>query len=665
MHQSPPPQEPPDPPATPPHKATPHGWPHDADASHGSRHAAPQGTPYDARHGAAQGTPHNPPHATPQSTPHEPSYAPPQGAPHAAPQATPHGAAQGTPHNPPYATPQGTPQATPHRSGNDAPHGTPHDTPHGTPYGGPYGDPSGVPYSDSSGGPYPWFAAGAAPAGWPHPPRQGWWGPDGRLARLWDNRALRATALTGLLSLSGLIILALVREQTGTKGFMVGLGLAVLPVPLIIAVFRWLDRVDPKPWRNLLFAFAWGACAATLVALIANGFATEWLMTTVDSSSSSGRADAWGATFVAPFVEESAKGAAVLLLFLFRRRDFNGLVDGVVVAGITATGFAFTENILYLGSAFVSDQTLGYSGIRSTTAATFFIRAVMSPFAHPLFTSMTGVGFGIAAATARHQRVRRVLIPIAMLLTAMVLHGVWNASATLGGYGFLIVYALFMVPMFGLLTWLTLWSRAKELRAVREQLTAYQAAGWLTPPEPIALSSMRARGIARDLARRTQGAAGARTVGEYTAYATSLAFLRRQAYRGTAGPDFTTREKVLLDRLWERRETAQPALAHAALSVPLPRPRRVPRPAPGTMPAPFWPTGPHGGGYGYGYGAGQGPGYGSGNGYGYGQQPQYGVQPAYAPWATPPPPGPQSPTTPPTAHTTSVPYGPGSPGSRL
>ncbi|WP_371834527.1 PrsW family intramembrane metalloprotease [Streptomyces antimycoticus] len=502
------------------------------------------------------------------------------------------------------------------------------------------------------------------------------WGPGGRLARVWHNKALRATALAGLLSLSGLIILALVREQTGTKGFLVGLGLAVLPVPLIIAVFRWLDRVDPKPWRNLVFAFAWGACAATLVALIANGFATEWLMTTVDSSSPIGQADAdtWGATFIAPFVEESAKAAAVLLLFLFRRRDFNGLVDGVVVAGITATGFAFTENILYLGSAFVSDQTLGYSGIRSTTAATFFIRAVMSPFAHPLFTAMTGVGFGIAAAAARHQRVRRVLIPIVMLLTAMVLHGVWNGSATLGGYGFLIVYALFMVPMFGLLTWLTLWSRTKELRTIREQLAAYQAAGWFTPPEPLALSSMRARGIARDLARRTHGAAAARTVGEYTAFATSLAFLRRRAYRGTAGPDFTTRERELLDRLWERRETAQPALAHAALSVPLPRPRQAPRPAPGTMPAPFWPAGPYGGGYAYDYGTGQSYGYGgpgSGYGYGYAAQPQYGPQPTYAPWGAPPPQGPQQPRTPQppansaTPHTSPVPYGPGGPESRL
>ncbi|MFD7506811.1 PrsW family intramembrane metalloprotease [Streptomyces sp. NPDC059850] len=522
-------------------------------------------------------------------------------------------------------------------------------------------DPPVTPYEPYA--PYdqqPWLDGVAAPGGWPHAPHPGHpghpgypghpghpggaWGRTSRfsLSRLWDNKALRATALIGLLSLSGLVILALVREQTGTKGFLVGLGLAVLPVPLIISVFRWLDRVDPKPWRNLIFAFAWGACAATLVALIANGFATEWLMTTIaDSSSPGGQADAdtWGATFVAPFVEESAKAAAVLLLFVFRRRDFNGIVDGVVVAGITATGFAFTENILYLGSAFVSDQEFGYSGIRSTTAATFFIRGVMSPFAHPLFTAMTGVGFGLAAAAAAHQRTRRILLPIAALLAAMVLHGLWNGSSTLGGYGFIIVYAAFMVPVFGLLTWLTIWSRNNELRTVLDQLTAYRAAGWLTPPEPFALSSMRARGIARDLARRSQGAAAARAVGEYIASATSLAFLRRRAYRGTAGPDFTTRERELLDVLWERRETAQPALAHAALSLPLP----YPGPPQTPIPPPYWPTPPYGG-YGYGYGA-----------------PGYGPQPPHPTYALPPSYAPQLPSAP---HPATVPYGPTDPHGR-
>ncbi|WP_459248874.1 PrsW family intramembrane metalloprotease [Streptomyces youssoufiensis] len=403
-----------------------------------------------------------------------------------------------------------------------------------------------------------------------------WAGCREKWERMRHSRALRAAALIVLLSLSGLVILALVREQTGTEGFLVGLGLAILPVPLLVAAFRWADGVEPKPWRNLLFAFAWGSCAATLVALLANSLATDWLMTTVVESSSADR-DTWGATLVAPVVEETAKAAAVLLLFLYRRRDFNGVVDGVVIAGITATGFAFTENILYLGNAFVSDQEFGYSGLQSTTAATFFIRAVMSPFAHPLFTAVTGIGFGIAAARPLHQRTRRVLIPIAGLLLSMVLHGAWNGSASMGGYGFLAVYGLCMVPLFALLTWFTIWSRGKELRTIRAQLPAYQATGWITPPEPVALSSMRARAIARDLARRTRGPAAAQAVADYIASATSLAFLRHRAYRGTAGPDFPTREQALLDRLWQRRDIAQPALAHAALSVPTtPPPRQWP-----------------------------------------------------------------------------------------
>ncbi len=386
---------------------------------------------------------------------------------------------------------------------------------------------------------------------------------------LWDNKAVRVGGVFLLLALCGLIILALVREQTGTEGFLVGLGLAVLPVPLLIAAFRWMDRVDPKPWRSLVFAFAWGACAATLVALLANGYATKWLLTSVDVAQGADPSS-WSATFVAPVVEESAKAAAILLLYLFRRRDFNGIVDGVVVAGITATGFAFTENILYLGNAFASDQSFGHSGLPSTTAATFFIRVLMSPFAHPLFTSMTGLGFGLAATLAARRRVLRVVVPVAALLTAMLLHALWNGSATLPGIGFLAVYALFMVPVFGLLTWLVIWSRQNELHTLRVHLPAYQAAGWLTPPEPLALASMRARGIARDLARRTGGTAAARAVAEYISFATSLAFLRHRAHRGAPDPDFTAREQELLHHLWQRKHIAQPALAQATAAVPRP-----------------------------------------------------------------------------------------------
>ncbi|MEU5220644.1 PrsW family intramembrane metalloprotease [Streptomyces sp. NPDC020807] len=380
----------------------------------------------------------------------------------------------------------------------------------------------------------------------------------------WRSRVLRAVAVITLLALCALVILAMVREQTGTEGFLVGLGLAVLPVPLLVAAFRWLDRVEPGPWKNLLFAFAWGAFAAALVAILANTFAVRWIATaTADPDS----ADALGATVVAPVVEETAKAAALLLLFLLRRRHFGGLVDGVVFAGFTATGFAFTENILYLGNAFGEDQMAGTSGIGSVTAATFFGRIVMAPFAHPLFTVLTGIGFGLAALAPRGKRLRRVLLPIAGLLLAMGMHAAWNGSASYGGPWFFLVYVGFMVPAFGLLTWLAVWSRQRELRTIAGELPAYAAAGWLSPAEPLALSSMGARQMARAFAARTYGPPAAQAVGEYESFATTLAFLRNRARRGTAGlseAEFTAREQELLHHLWQRREVASPSLTYAA-----------------------------------------------------------------------------------------------------
>ncbi|WP_043408882.1 PrsW family intramembrane metalloprotease [Streptomyces pluripotens] len=387
----------------------------------------------------------------------------------------------------------------------------------------------------------------------------------------WQRGWVRYGALITLLALSGLVILALVRRQTGTEGFLVGLGLAVLPVPWLVAAFRWLDRVEPGPWQNLVFSFAWGACAAALIAIVANSFATKWIAT---STADPAGADTLGATVIAPIVEESAKAAAVLLVFLFRRRDFTGLVDGVVIAGVTATGFAFTENILYLGTAFGTDQLSGGSGIASVTAATFFVRIVLSPFAHPLFTVLTGIGFGLAALSAERHRVRRVLLPLCGLLLAMSMHALWNGSATFGRFGFFAVYGGFMVPAFALLTWLAIWTRQRELRTVREELPAYVLAGWLGPAEPFALGSMRARREARNYARHhCGGRAAAREMSRYEACATSLAFLRHRGRRGRAGADFVVRERVLLAELWHRRNVARPALeyaARAAMPVPVP-----------------------------------------------------------------------------------------------
>ncbi|MFF3806952.1 PrsW family intramembrane metalloprotease [Streptomyces sp. NPDC002032] len=402
-----------------------------------------------------------------------------------------------------------------------------------------------------------------------------------------------------LLTATGVSILELVREQTGTAGFLVGLGLALLPVPPLMAAFRWLGRAAPHPWRQLAFCFGWGACTAALIAILANSFATEWVAAATTDPFD---ADRLGSVAIAPVVEESAKAAALLLMSAFRRRHLSGPADGFVIAGFTATGFAFTENVLYLGNAFEEDLAKGTGLLDSMTAATFFVRGVLSPFAHPLFTVLTGLGFGAAAlgarrgARARTRRMRGAGPPLLGLALAMGLHALWNASSHFGEYGFYVVYGCVMVPVFALLLGLAVRIRRHRLRAVAAELSVYARAGWLGPAEVPALASMPARSLARALARRTGGRPAARTVSRYAADAAALALLRRHArHTGPARTpahdrDFAERERELLHRLWQRRATAAPALARAAVLEELLPPRFDPlagRYAPGPSGAPL------------------------------------------------------------------------------
>jgi RsiW-degrading membrane proteinase PrsW (M82 family) len=144
----------------------------------------------------------------------------------------------------------------------------------------------------------------------------------------------------------------------------------------------------------------------------------------------------------------------------------------VVLGGMTACGFAFTENALYLGRAFTSDQRQRLDSIGlgdppslrdfDSTVQTFVLRALLSPFAHPLFTALTGIGLAVALTTGRRWLAR--LAAPAGLLLAMVLHGTWNAAADLGTDGFLVVYGALMVPCFVALVCFAAWARARSAR---------------------------------------------------------------------------------------------------------------------------------------------------------------------------------------------------------
>ncbi len=100
--------------------------------------------------------------------------------------------------------------------------------------------------------------------------------------------------------------------------------------------------------------------------------------------------DAFSAVVQAPIVEEFAKGLGVYLIFVTARRAFDGPVDGVVYGALVGAGFAFTENIQYFAISFIEGGVVDVS-------TTFFVRGILSPFAHVMFTSVTGFALGLAA----------------------------------------------------------------------------------------------------------------------------------------------------------------------------------------------------------------------------------------------------------------------------
>ncbi|MGI9002493.1 MAG: PrsW family intramembrane metalloprotease [Pseudonocardia sp.] len=358
----------------------------------------------------------------------------------------------------------------------------------------------------------------------------GGWGADGQAVRLPTPGRRRRGVLAPVLGLvalgiCGLVVLGLVGSSVGVSGVVVGALCALLPVGPVVATFLWVDRWEPEPPRLLLFAFLWGACFAALSALLINSSAAL----IADEVLGRGGGDALGAVAIAPVVEEAVKGAFLVGLLVFRRREFDGIVDGIVYAGLVAAGFAYTENILYIGRAFAEGSMVGQT---AGVLAVLLLRGVLSPFAHPLFTAMIGIGAGIAAPS-RSVAVRVVAVAIGYLL-AVLLHALWNGSAALsGGAAFLGVYAYIMVPLFLIMVAVVVWQRRREQRTVTDQLPGFAAAGWIAPSEIPLLSSMAGRRGWRAAVRRRSGRKVAKAVTEYQAAVTELAFLRARIARGS------------------------------------------------------------------------------------------------------------------------------------
>ncbi|MET7465480.1 PrsW family intramembrane metalloprotease [Nonomuraea sp. NPDC005501] len=311
-----------------------------------------------------------------------------------------------------------------------------------------------------------------------------------------------------------LVVLAVLLRSGGPVGFGLSLLLALAPLPVLLAAVLSLDRLEPEPKLHLAFAFAWGAGVAIVL-----GVALTLAGQALFSSAGYGAqvVDAMGTVFLAPVIEEALKGSALLLL-LRRRREIDGLTDGIVYASMAGLGFAAVENVGYYLSAFLR------SGVDATVQL-FVMRGLIDPLGHPVYTSM--IGLGVAYALTRRGPARYAMIPLGYL-AAVVLHALWNGTASLRSLGWLATAYLVIMAALVLLVVVTVRERRQLLARMGAYLPAYQYTGLVTPPDLAMLGSL----AGRRRARRWAGRAGlGRAMSDYQHAATELTMLHLRAER--------------------------------------------------------------------------------------------------------------------------------------
>jgi protease PrsW len=334
-------------------------------------------------------------------------------------------------------------------------------------------------------------------------------------------------------SLAALGALAAV-AASGALPAGIGLTLALLPIPALLAGVLYLDRLEPEPPAGLLIVFLWGAAMAALIGLIGKGDGSQ-LLTTPELRSGGFATDSALAIIGVAALEETLKGVALVGLFLLRPQEVDGISDGVVYGGMVGLGFALIENIYYYAQA----THYGFSGV----ATTFLLRGVVSPVCQTLFAALIGAGVAYAVTTRRR---RGLWVIAAGWVVAVALHALWNASLAASVGKLALTYAVLAVIVVILLIAVVM-DRGRMIRLILHYLPEYQPTGVVTEADVSMLSSMPDRRQARQWARLHGGLAGLRDMTEYQLAATELGLLHRRSDRGLVDvASFTARRDGLL-----------------------------------------------------------------------------------------------------------------------
>lgn len=272
--------------------------------------------------------------------------------------------------------------------------------------------------------------------------------------------------------------------------FLVSVFLAFAPAILMAAFVYWLDRYEKEPLALLGGTFMWGAVIAAGGAYVIN---TIFGVGIYALSGSENLADETTAVFIAPVVEEGLKGMAVLIVFLFFHNEFDSILDGIIYAGVTALGFAASENVMYIYErGFVEG---GWGGLWQMT----LIRDIGVAWQHPFFTAFTGIGLAVARMN-KQVLVKLIAVPGGYAL-AVFTHALHNALGNaIGGIeGFAIARLADWFGWFAMLIFIIYMigrERVVMMRQLAEEVSAgtISAAQYRAALSPLTMTTARFRG---------------------------------------------------------------------------------------------------------------------------------------------------------------------------
>ena len=225
--------------------------------------------------------------------------------------------------------------------------------------------------------------------------------------------------------------------------FAVANATALLAGGLFCAVFvlflRWADRWERTPAGLAVAAFLVGGFGAAFAIAITGNAA---MMSLYAKLFGQPFADDWKAGLTAPFIEETAKGAAFLLVMGLAPVVVRTVYDGLIVGAYTGLGFQVVEDMLYGQNT--ATQNFGVHQAQSVLD-TFALRTITGIPSHALYTALFAAGLIYLIGTvAQPRRTGRGLV---LALAAMALHGVWDSATALGRGSVLTVLIMIVITV--------------------------------------------------------------------------------------------------------------------------------------------------------------------------------------------------------------------------